>query len=264
MNTPDILRRILRHKTREIAAASEKLPLRELSRRLEDAEPVRPFAESITARINSGATAVIAEVKKASPSKGVLREDFDPAAISASYEHGQATCLSVLTDRQFFQGDNIYLRQARANCSLPILRKDFIIDEYQIYEARSIGADAVLLIVSALGDAQLSELSSLARHLEMDVLVEVHDADELDRALLLDATLIGINNRNLHTFATDLDTTLNLLELIPDGCIVVTESGIHSRDDVDRMRRHGVHAFLVGEAFMRSPEPGLKLKELFG
>jgi len=261
--TPDILRRILVHKAEELTRRSEALPIRELSRRVEGASPVRPFLGAIRTRVAAGGAAVIAEVKRASPSAGVLRKDFDPPAIAASYERGGATCLSVLTDEAFFQGADDYLVRARAACSLPVLRKDFIIDEYQVYEARAIGADCILLIVAALGDAQLLGLTGLAVHLGMDVLVEVHDEEELDRALVLGAPLLGINNRNLHTFETRLDTTLELLERIPAGTTVVTESGIHTPAHVAMMREHGVHTFLVGEAFMRAPDPGERLRELF-
>jgi indole-3-glycerol phosphate synthase len=262
--TPDILRRILAHKVQEIAEQAERLPLRELGHRVEVAPHVRPFAAAIRSRIDAGLPAVIAEIKKASPSAGVIRARFDPPAIARSYAAGGATCLSVLTDREFFQGADEYLREAREACSLPVLRKDFILDEYQVYEARAIGADCILLIVAALGDAQLRELAGLAAHLDMDVLVEVHDAEELERALDVDASLIGINNRDLRTFRTDLETTVRLRERIPQDRMAVTESGIHSRADVALMRAHGVHAFLVGEAFMRAPEPGEKLAELFG
>ncbi len=262
-DTPDILRKILRHKAKEVAEASERLPMRELRQKLDHADPIRPFANAIRERLNTGSAAVIAEIKKASPSKGVLRADFAPPAIAAGYARAGATCLSVLTDRRFFQGSDVYLRQARSACSLPVLRKDFIMDEYQVYEARAMGADCILLIVAALGDAQLVGLAGLARHLDMDMLVEVHDGEELERALQLDSPLIGINNRNLRTFATDLATTINLLDLIPDDRIVVTESGIHTREDVARLRQHQVHAFLVGESFMRAPDPGQKLRDLF-
>ena len=214
-------------------------------------------------RVAAGGAAVIAEVKKASPSKGLLRDPFDPAAIARSYAAGGATCLSVLTDEHFFQGSDDALREARAACALPVLRKDFTIDPYQVYEARVLGADCILLIVAALGDAQLNELAGLARHLDLDVLVEVHDAGELDRVRHMEGTLLGINNRNLRTFETRLETTLSLLAAVPEGRLVVTESGIHTREDVARMRAGGVHAFLVGEAFMRAPEPGERLRELF-
>jgi len=262
-STPDILQKILKRKAEEITERSGVLSIQQLSRQIEAAPLPRDFAGAIETRINTGNPAVIAEIKKASPSKGVLRENFRPADIAMSYEKGGATCLSVLTDRDFFQGDDDYLRQARAACKLPVLRKDFIIDPYQVYEARVIGADCILLIVAALGDAQLAELTGLAYHLHMDVLVEVHDAQELERALAINALLIGINNRNLRTFETHLDTTLELLDKIPDDRIVITESGILRRDDVILMRQHGVHAFLVGEVFMRAPDPGAELATLF-
>jgi len=211
-----------------------------------------------------GKAAVIAEIKKASPSKGVIRADFHPEQIARSYEAGGAACLSVLTDVDFFQGADAYLVAARANCGLPVLRKDFTIDAYQVYEARALGADCILLIVAALDDMQLSGLSELAQTLGMDVLVEVHDGAELDRALQTSASLIGINNRNLRTFDTSLDTTLQLRERVPSERLLVTESGIHTREDALRMRAAGVNAFLVGEAFMRAPDPGAELRKLFG
>ncbi|MEA2094475.1 MAG: indole-3-glycerol phosphate synthase TrpC [Pseudomonadota bacterium] len=263
-DVPDILKRILARKAEEIDARNRECSLRELSQRLTDADAPRGFIEHMEKKIDSGQSAVIAEVKKASPSRGVLREDFNPAQIATSYERGGAACLSVLTDIDFFKGADTYLQQARAACSLPVLRKDFIIDPYQIYEARVIGADAILLIVAALGDAMLRELLQLADHLGMDVLVEVHDREELERALRTPAPLLGINNRDLHSFETSLDITLGLLGLIPDDRLVVTESGIHSVEDVAVMRSRGVNAFLVGEAFMKAPEPGEKLAELFG
>lgn len=261
--TPDILTTILRRKAQEISARSAVLPLRELSKQAESAPAVRGFVEALEARIQTRQTAVIAEIKKASPSKGVLRADFHPADIAASYAHYGATCLSVLTDRDFFLGADEYLTQARAACSLPVLRKDFIIDEYQVYEARALGADCILLIVAALGDAQMRELAGLAAHLGMDVLVEVHDGAELQRALALNTPLLGINNRNLRTFETRLETTLELLKDIPPDRIVVTESGIHTPQDVQLMCAQGVYAFLVGEAFMRATDPGACLALLF-
>lgn len=263
-DVPDILKRILARKVEEIDARNRECSLRELSQRLTDADAPRGFIERMEQKMDAGQLAVIAEVKKASPSRGVLREDFDPARIATSYERGGAACLSVLTDIDFFKGADAYLQQARAACSLPVLRKDFIIDPYQIYEARVIGADAILLIVAALGDAMLRELLQLADHLDMDVLVEVHDREELERALRTPAPLLGINNRDLHSFETSLDITLGLLDLIPDDRLVVTESGIHTVEDVAVMRSRGVNAFLVGETFMKAPEPGEKLAELFG
>lgn len=261
--TPDILKTILKRKAEEIRDRASHISMLELSKRIETAPPIRDFVAAIEAKIELGQPAVIAEVKKASPSKGVIREDFQPAEIARSYEKGGAACLSVLTDIDFFQGCDEYLQQARAACSLPVLRKEFIIDPYQVYEARVMGADCILLIVAALGDAQMEELTGTALDLGMDVLVEVHDAEELARALPLNLPLVGINNRNLHTFETRLDTTLKLLDQIPDNRIIVTESGIHTPEDVALMRRNGVNTFLVGEAFMRAAEPGDKLAELF-
>lgn len=262
-DTPDILKQILWRKAEEIAERAERVSLANLKSQCESAAHPRGFVEAIEFRLSEGSPAIIAEIKKASPSKGVIREDFDPVAIAKSYAKGGATCLSVLTDVDYFQGSDEYLRLARAACSLPVLRKDFIIDPYQVYEARAMGADCILLIVAALSDAVLEELAELAHHLEMAVLVEVHDAAELKRALPLETPLIGINNRNLRTFETSLDTTLNLIEHIRDDHIIVTESAIHTAADVKRMREHGVHTFLVGEAFMRADDPGEKLRELF-
>ncbi|MFC4765370.1 indole-3-glycerol phosphate synthase TrpC [Dyella koreensis] len=259
----DILQRILTRKTEEIAERSARLPLAELTARAADAPETRGFAAAIEAKIDAGLSAVIAEVKKASPSKGVIRPDFDPAAIARSYEKGGAACLSVLTDKDFFQGSEDFLRQARNACSLPVLRKDFVIDPYQVYEARAIGADCILLIVAALGDAALLELSLLAADLDLDVLCEVHDAEELERALALPVPLIGVNNRNLRTFETNLDTSIELQALMEYDRILVSESGIHSPDDVERLRDAGINAFLVGEAFMRAEDPGSELKKLF-
>ena len=273
----DVLARILAVKAEEVAAAQARQPLTALRREAEalapapapapapaDPRAVRGFERAMRARLAAGQAAVIAEVKKASPSKGVLREHFDPPAIAASYAAGGAACLSVLTDVRFFQGATDYLIAARAACSLPVLRKDFLIDPYQVYEARLMGADAVLLIVAALDDARLVELEDCALGLGMDVLVEVHDEAELDRALRLRTPLLGINNRNLRTFEVSLETTLAQLGRIPTHKLVVTESGILGRADVLRMRAAGVHAFLVGEAFMRAPDPGTALSALFG
>lgn len=259
----DILKRILRRKVEEIAERSAGLSLSSLSRQVESAPAVRPFLEAIEARLSREEAAIIAEIKRASPSKGVLREDFHPAEIAASYARHGATCLSVLTDEDFFHGSLEDLKQAREACALPVLRKDFIVDAYQVYESRVAGADCILLIVAALGDAQLLELSQLSIELGMDVLVEVHDRAELERALTFNLPLIGINNRNLQTFETTLDTTLKLLDQVPQDCFVVTESGIHTAEDVSTMRAHGVNAFLVGEAFMKAPDPGRQLAELF-
>jgi indole-3-glycerol phosphate synthase len=262
-DTPDILKRILARKREEVAERAARVPLAELKSRLATAPPVRGFLQAIRARLADGTPAVIAEIKKASPSKGVLRADFQPAEIARSYaEHG-ATCLSVLTDIDFFHGSDAYLREARAACTLPVLRKDFTIDGYQVVESRVLGADCILLIVAALTDTQLYEMATLAQQLGMDVLVEVHDAEELERALHINAPLIGINNRNLRTFETRLDITLKLLPMTPPDRTVVTESGILSASDVALMRKNGVHAFLVGEAFMKAPDPGARLAELF-
>jgi indole-3-glycerol phosphate synthase len=260
----DILQTILQRKREEIEQRSRVTDIHELGTRAESASPVRGFIDSIERKIQAGRAAVIAEIKKASPSKGLLRENFDPAAIAQSYDKHGAACLSVLTDRDFFQGSEAYLQQARAACALPVIRKDFIIDPYQVYEARSIDADCILLIVAALDDVALKQLLDLAHELHMDVLVEVHDEAELEVALETGARLIGINNRNLRTFETSLDTTLRMLQRIPSDRIVVTESGIHTIADVRLLRDHDVNAFLVGEAFMKAAEPGEKLRELFG
>jgi indole-3-glycerol phosphate synthase len=259
----DILQRILARKAGEIAERSARVPLDELHTRCADAPAPRGFVDALRTKIGAGHAAVIAEVKKASPSQGVIRTNFDPAAIARSYEAGGAACLSVLTDIDFFQGADAYLREARDTCALPVLRKDFTIDAYQVYEARVLGADCILLIVAALGDAVLAELSALAHRLGMDVLIEAHDAQELERALATPARLIGINNRNLRTFQTSLDTTLSLRERVPADRLLVTESGIHSRADVQRMRAANINAFLVGEAFMRAENPGMELRRLF-
>lgn len=263
-NLPDILKKILARKVEEVRERSARTSLRSLSDRVASMPPSRDFVGALQQKIAAGLPAVIAEIKKASPSQGVIRADFRPADIARSYEQAGAACLSVLTDVDFFQGSDAYLQQARAACALPVLRKDFVIDAWQVYEARVLGADCILLIVAALDDALLKELAELAWHLDMEVLVEVHDRAELERALQLDATLIGINNRNLRTFETRLETTLELLPHIPDGRLVITESAIHTRADVARMRSHGVNAFLVGEAFMRAPDPGAQLSSLFG
>lgn len=259
----DILLRIVSRKREEIEARRAATPLENLQRQAAEADPVRGFIAALNRTVAAGDAAVIAEIKKASPSKGVMRENFDPVEIARSYEAGGASCLSVLTDRDFFQGHEDYLVAARAACSLPVIRKDFVVDPYQVVESRAIGADCILLIVAALDDDNLRELHDLAVENGMDVLIEVHDRTELERAMRLEPGLIGINNRDLRTFDTTLDTTLDLLDAVPSGCLVVTESGIHSRDDVARMRDHDVHAFLVGEAFMRVPDPGTGLKELF-
>ena len=260
--TPDILKQILRRKVEEIKELSKKISLRSLNHLAANSPPPRGFIKAIYARLQLQQPAIIAEIKKASPSKGVLRADFDPVAIAKSYEENGAACLSVITDKDFFQGSDEYLRQIHQACMLPILRKDFIIDAYQVYEARALGADCILLIVVALDDAQLHDLANLATHLGMDVLVEVHDRKDLERALLLNSHLIGINNRNLRTFSTHLNTTLNLLKLIPKQRIIVSESGIHTSQDIANLREAGVHTFLVGEAFMRAEDPGVALFNL--
>jgi indole-3-glycerol phosphate synthase len=263
IDTPDILKRILARKVEEVDARKRTVALDDLKKAVADVVPVRGFMASLQKKLHAGQAAVIAEIKQASPSRGILREAFDPEQIAVSYEKGGAACLSVLTDIDFFKGSDVYLQQARAACSLPVLRKDFVIDPYQVYEARVLGADCILLIVAALEDALLLELLQLAGQLGMDALVEVHDAAELERALAIPAPLLGINNRDLRTFETRLDVTLGFLDRIPGDRIVVTESGIHTVDDVALMRSHGVNCFLVGEAFMRAPEPGEKLAELF-
>ena len=261
--TPDILKRIVARKADEVAVARRERPLAALADAVAAAGPTRGFAAALAAHIDGGAAGVIAEIKRASPSKGLLRSDFRPADIAVSYAAGGAACLSVLTDRDFFQGDPQHLRDARGACGLPVIRKDFVIDPYQIHEARAMGADCILLIAACLDDAALAELTDIAHALGMDVLLEVHDAAELDRALAVPTRLIGINNRDLRSFRVSLSTTLDLLAQVPADRLLVTESGIHSRDDVALMRRHGVHAFLVGESFMRAADPGAKLAELF-
>lgn len=260
----DILNEILAAKAEEVAAARRIEPFEAVREAAERAPPPRDFVAALRQRLESGRAGVIAEVKKASPSKGVIRADFDPAAIAASYAAGGAACLSVLTDRPFFQGGPDDLVAARAACALPVLRKDFMIDPYQVFEARALGADCILLIVAALSLAQMRELEAVAHALGMAVLVESHDAAELERALQLDTPLIGINNRDLRSFVTRLETTLDLLPNIGAGRIVVTESGILAPADVKRMRAAGVNAFLVGEAFMRAADPGAELARLFG
>lgn len=259
----DVLQRILARKAEEVAERSRERPLEAVREAALAAGEVRGFAQALRAKRTHDLPAVIAEVKKASPSKGLIRADFDPAAIARSYEAGGAACLSVLTDVDYFQGSDAYLQQARAACALPVLRKDFTVDAYQVYEARALGADCILLIVAALDDRRLAELTNLALELDMDVLVEVHDLDELERALQVPAPMLGINNRNLRTFDVSIDTTLALREAVPADRILVTESGIATRADVARMRDAGVHAFLVGEALMRQRDPGAALRELF-
>jgi indole-3-glycerol phosphate synthase len=264
VSLPTILEKILARKVEEVAARRALVSLSALEQLARDADAPRGFANALQERVKRKEAAVIAEIKKASPSKGVLREDFNPAELAASYQRGGAACLSVLTDIDFFQGADSYLQEARAACSLPVIRKDFMIDPYQIVEARALGADCVLLIVSALTDTQMAELASVAKDVGLDVLVEVHDGDELERALqTLDTPLIGINNRNLHNFEVSLDVTLDLLPKIPRDRLVITESGILNRADVELMQISEVHAFLVGEAFMRAQDPGAELQRLF-
>jgi len=260
---PDILRKILERKREEIAEKRARVPAAAISARASDAPPPRPFAGALRARIEAGGDAVIAEIKRASPSKGLLRKDFEPGGIAASYEHGGASALSVLTDRDFFRGADEYIALVKDACRLPVLRKEFIIDPWQVHESRALGADCVLLIAAALETGPMHELAALALDLGMDVLVEVHDASELARVPPPDGLILGVNNRDLRTFETRLDTTISLLDRVPSGALLVTESGIHSVADVDLMRRHGVHAFLVGEAFMRAPDPGAALARLF-
>lgn len=263
MNKPTILKKILDRKAEEIIERVQKTSLIDMKEKIKDTGPTRGFVKSIEKKLAQKQAAVIAEIKKASPSKGVIRENFYPEAIAKSYEKGGAACLSVLTDMDFFQGSDEYLKQARVATHLPVLRKDFTIDAYQIYEARFIGADCILLIVSALSAQQLQDLNGVALEIGLDVLIEVHDEQELHVALTTKNKLIGINNRNLHTFETSLDTTFDLLSQIPKDRIVVTESGIHTVDDVKAMRGHNVNAFLVGEVFMRAQDPGLELLHLF-
>lgn len=259
-----ILDEILAHKAREVAARKTAVPQAALARRIEArSEAPRGFVAALRARTDANQPAVIAEVKKASPSKGVIRPDFDPAAIARSYAANGAACLSVLTDEKFFQGSDEYLRAARSAVDIPVLRKDFVIDEYQLHEASALGADCVLLIVAALDVMRLTVLHQCARNLGLDVLIEVHDRSELEAALSLGPTLVGINNRNLKTFETSLQTTFDLLEHVPDDVLVVTESGIRARADVTQMLEHEVYAFLVGEAFMRAADPGAALASLF-
>ena len=264
MSVPTVLQKILARKVEEVAARRASVSLAELEALAAAADAPRGFAKAMIAQAKRKQPAVIAEIKKASPSKGVIRENFQPAEIANSYEAGGATCLSVLTDIDFFQGSDDYLKQARAACSLPVIRKDFMIDPYQIVEARALGADCILLIVSALDDVKMAELASVAKGVGLDALVEVHDGDELERALtILDPPLVGVNNRNLHTFDVSLETTLDLLPRIPRDRLVVTESGISHRADVELMEISDVYSFLVGEAFMRAEKPGVELQRLF-
>ncbi|MFZ2289010.1 MAG: indole-3-glycerol phosphate synthase TrpC [Halopseudomonas yangmingensis] len=263
MSVPTILQNIIARKYEEVAERRARVSLDELQRLAAGADAPRGFAAALQQRAARREPAVIAEIKKASPSKGVLREHFVPAEIAASYEKGGAACLSVLTDRDFFQGHEDYLREARAACRLPVIRKDFLVDPYQVVEARAIGADCILLIAASLDDGQMHELAACAAEQQLDVLVEVHDGLELERALHLDTPLIGINNRNLHSFEVSLETTLELIPQVPADRLLVTESGILNRADVELMLAHDIYAFLVGEAFMRAADPGAELKRLF-
>lgn len=261
--TPTILRKIVDRKWQEIDERKRRVTVDELRAMAEDQAPARGFADAMRTRIEQQTPAVIAEIKKASPSKGILRDPFVPAEIAESYEKGGAACLSVLTDRDFFQGHEDYLKAARAACSLPVIRKDFMVAPYQVYESRAIGADCILLIAACLTRDQMQELEGVAREIGLDVLVEVHDPEEMDDALTLETPLVGINNRNLHTFEVSLDTTFELHERIGQDRLTITESGIMTRDDVEAMTSRGIYGFLVGESFMRAEEPGQKLKELF-
>ncbi|MBV4465138.1 indole-3-glycerol phosphate synthase [Pseudomonas sp. F-14 TE3623] len=264
MSLPTVLENILARKVQEVAERRARVSLAELENLTKAADAPRGFAKALIDQAKTKQPAVIAEIKKASPSKGVIRENFVPADIARSYEKGGATCLSVLTDIDYFQGADAYLQQARAACKLPVIRKDFMIDPYQIVESRALGADCVLLIVSALDDVKMAELAAVAKSVGLDVLVEVHDGDELERALkTLDTPLVGVNNRNLHTFDVNLETTLDLLPRIPRDRLVITESGILNRADVELMEISDVYAFLVGEAFMRAESPGTELQRLF-
>ena len=262
-DTPDILKSICARKLEEVEQRRAEVSIEVLKNKVSSAPPLRGFTDALKRRVNEGGPAVIAEIKKASPSKGVIREDFDPASIAKSYAENGATCLSVLTDIDFFQGSDQYLQQARAACELPVLRKDFMLEPYQVYESRVLGADCILLIVAALEDAQMKDLYKLATELDMDVLVEIHDADELARVQDISLPMIGINNRNLHTFETSLQTTIELLPDISPDCLVITESGIHEKADIELMQANNVNTFLIGEAFMRQDNPGAGLKLLF-
>jgi indole-3-glycerol phosphate synthase len=262
-DTPDILKKILDKKVEEVANRKQGMGIADLEEIAKGVEGPRGFYKALQHKVSAKKPAIIAEIKKASPSQGVIREDFQPITIGLDYAMNGATCLSVLTDKEFFQGAEAYLQMVRERCPLPVIRKDFMIDPYQVYEARALGADCILLIVAALGDGQMQELSDTANKHGMDVLVEVHNADELQRALTLDTKLVGINNRNLRTFETSLQITLDLKAQIPADRIVITESGIHTQDDVQLMLDNDIYAFLVGESFMRAESPGQKMRELF-
>ncbi len=259
---PSILAEIVARKRQEVSRRQARMPRHELEQQSHARSPARGFVEAINNKVISGRNAVIAEIKKASPSAGLIRPDFDPAGIAMQYQQGGAACLSVLTDQHYFQGEDSYLQQARAACELPVLRKDFTVDHYQVVETSALGADAMLLIVAALSDVQLAEFASHANELGLDVLVEVHDEAELERALQLEQRLVGINNRDLHQFETDLATSEKLIKLMPEDRLVVAESGIHSRSDIDRLNNCGINAFLIGEALMRQPDPGAALTAL--
>ena len=262
-DTPDILKKILATKAEEVAKRKLRMSIADLANIISDTEAPRGFALALQEKAANKKPAIIAEVKKASPSKGVIRENFKPVEIAQDYAMSGATCLSVLTDKEYFQGGEVNLQLARQACPIPVLRKDFMIDPYQIHESRALGADCILLIVAALSDTQMHELADTTKELGMDVLVEVHDREEMERALKLDTPLIGINNRNLRTFDTSLQTTLDLQSMVPDERLVITESGIHTPDDVRLMMDNGIYTFLVGEAFMRAEHPGVKMRELF-
>ena len=262
-DTPDILKKIVARKIEEVASRKQRLPLDVLEEIGGGTEAPRGFARALQDKVNVKKPAIIAEVKKASPSKGVIREDFKPLEIAQDYAMNGATCLSILTDKDFFQGSEAYLQKARETCPLPILRKDFMIDPYQIHESKALGADCILLIAAILDDEMMHALANLATALGMDVLVESHNAEELTRALTLETTLIGINNRNLRTFETSLETTIELQQMVPDDRLIITESAIHTQSDVKKMLDHDIYSFLVGEAFMKAPSPGQKMRELF-
>jgi indole-3-glycerol phosphate synthase len=262
-NTPDILKTILAKKFEEVAKRQQRMSISDLQDIAQGVEKPRGFYQALQSKVNHHKPAIIAEIKKASPSQGVIRENFEPIAIAQEYAMSGASCLSILTDKEFFQGSEAYLQMVRERCPLPVLRKDFMVDVYQIYESRALGADCILLIVAALEDTLMQELAQLAKQLGMDVLVEVHDAAEMERALQLETPLIGVNNRDLRTFNTSLQTTLDLKAQVPAERLMVTESGIHQPEDVKLMQDNGIHAFLVGEAFMRAERPGQKMRELF-
>ncbi len=262
-DTPDILKKILARKAEEIASRKQRMPVETLQEIAGDIEAPRGFAAALHSKASTKKPAIIAEIKKASPSKGIIRENFKPLEIAQDYAMNGASCLSILTDKDFFKGSEAYLQMARESCPLPVLRKDFMIDPYQIYESRALGADCILLIVAALEDEQMYELAQTTQQLGMDILVETHNEEELQRALKLDTSLIGINNRNLRSFETSLQTTLDLKQNIPEDKLIITESGIHTKEDIQLMMDHEIYTFLIGEAFMRAEFPGQKMRELF-